>query len=473
MNAGADALGLMDAIAARLGVAGVRRDMSDLATYGTDRCRGPWPVAPLGVALPATTAEVQDVVRLCAAHGVKIVPSGGRTGLCGGAVATGGELVLSLERMRQVLWVDRTAGLLRCEAGTTVEAVQAAASEVGLMYPVDFAAKGTAQIGGSIATNAGGVKVLRYGSTRAWVSALSVVVASGECLEVGGSLVKDNTGYDLRHLFIGAEGTLGIIVAATLRLTRPPAGVVVALCAVLDDASIVNLFARAQRGLTLQAFEYLEHACLEHVLEHRARTGGPFAEPSHAYVLIEAEVSDFGEAEAVSVRLTELLAAAADAGEIVDAVVATTAAQQRELWALREDISESLHRHHPHKGDVSLPIDHIPAFLERWRKLVADAVPGATPLSFGHIGDGNLHLNVLPSPVADAAELQARWIDYDARTYALVAAEGGSISAEHGIGLLKRAHLHHRWGPAELATMRAIKQALDPTGLFNPGKILS
>jgi FAD/FMN-containing dehydrogenase len=454
---------LLDQLVGRLGEAAVLTEPADLATYGTDRCRGPWSVAPVAIALPASVEEVQHVVRTCAAQRVAIVPSGGRTGLCGGATATRGELVVSLERMRKIDPVDVTGALVRCEAGATVEAVQLAAAAVGLVYPVDFAAKGTAQIGGSIATNAGGVKVLRYGSTRAWVSALSVVVASGECLELGGDLVKDNTGYDLRQLFIGAEGTLGIVVGATLRLVRPPSGLTVMLAAVEDDAKILALFERAQRDLTLQAFEYFEHGCLEHVLAHRGRTGGPFAEASHAYVLIEAEQTD-------AASVTAWLEQAAVAGEILDATVATTATQARELWSLREDVSESLHRHHPHKSDVSLPIARVAEFAAKWRELVATALPGARALSFGHVGDGNLHLNVLPDPAAPPTA--AQWADYDARTYALVASTGGSISAEHGIGLLKRAHLHHRWGPAELATMRAIKRALDPDGIFNPGKIL-
>jgi len=454
---------LLDDLVARLGPNAVLTDAVDLATYGTDRCRGPWPTAPVGIAMPASVAQVQHVVRACAAHRVAIVPSGGRTGLCGGATATNGEIVLSLGRMRTIDPVDTTGALVRCEAGATVESVQLTAAAAGLVYPVDFAAKGTAQIGGSIATNAGGVKVLRYGSTRAWVSALSVVVASGECLELGGDLVKDNTGYDLRQLFIGSEGTLGIIVGATLRLVRPPVGLTVALCAVDDDASILALFERAQRGLTLQAFEYFEHACLEHVLAHRGRTGGPFEQASHAYVLVEAEQTD-------AAHVTEWLAEAAAAGEITDAVVATTATQAKDLWSLREDISESLHRHHPHKGDISLPIARVPEFAAKWRELVAETLPGARALSFGHVGDGNLHLNVVPDPASTPTA--AQYDDYDTRTYALVASTGGSISAEHGIGLLKRAHLHHRWGPAELATMRAIKRALDPDGLFNPGKIL-
>jgi FAD/FMN-containing dehydrogenase len=458
---------LIEQLRAIVGPEGIVTDPDELADRGADRGRGNWSIAPRVVVRPRSVAEVQAVVVACGGAGAAIVPSGGRTGLCGGAAATAGEVVLSLDRMHRILEIDRTAGLLRCEAGATVEAVQRAASDVGLMYPVDFAAKGTAQIGGSIATNAGGIRVLRYGSTRAWVSALDVIVASGERLSLGGDLVKDNTGYDLRQLFIGAEGTLGVIVGATLRLVAPPADGVVALCGVPDDASVLALFERARRGLVLQAFEYFEHACLERVLEHRSQVGGPFAAPSHAYVVLEAEVADAGDLAGVRARVTQLLEAAAGAGEIEDGTIASTAAQARDLWSLREDISESLHRHRPHKGDVSLPLGRIPEFLADWRALVAAAMPGARALSFGHIGDGNLHLNVLPAAHA-AHDLSA----YDERAYALVAAHHGSISAEHGIGLLKRDQMHHRWGEAELATMRAIKRALDPGGLFNPGKVL-
>ncbi|MBC8068073.1 MAG: FAD-binding oxidoreductase [Deltaproteobacteria bacterium] len=461
------------ALVTELGEDAVRTEADDLASYGADRCRGTWSIAPLAIALPRDVAQIQHVVRRCAAEGVAIVPSGGRTGLAGGAAASRGELVLSLERMRRILAVDASTRLLRCEPGATVEAVQLAAAEVGLVYPVDFAAKGSAQIGGSIATNAGGVRVLRYGSTRAWVSGLQVVIASGELLELGGALVKDNTGYDLRQLFIGAEGTLGVIAGATLRLTAAPAGAQVVLCALPDDAAMLALFDRVQRACTLQAFECFEHGCIEQVMHHRGRTGaGPFAQPSPIYVLFEAELTDPGPAAEQSLRerITAMLGDAAAAGEIDDATLATSQLQARELWALREDISESLHRHRPHKGDVALPVARIPEFLARWRPLVEQWLPGARALVFGHVGDGNLHLNVLPAPGIDAREPYAR---YDEATYGLVEALGGSISAEHGIGLLKVEHLHHSRSEPELAMMRAIKRALDPQGMFNPGKIFS
>jgi FAD/FMN-containing dehydrogenase len=459
-----------EALIAAIGADAVRTAPDELAVYGTDRCRGPWPIAPLAVALPRDIAAIQRVVQLCAAEHVAIVPSGGRTGLAGGASASRGELVLSLERMRRILSVDAGTRVLHCEAGATVEAVQQAAAAVGLLYPVDFAAKGSAQIGGSIATNAGGVRVLRYGTTRAWVSGLTVVVANGDVLELGGALVKDNTGYDLRQLFIGAEGTLGVIAEATLRLTHPPAGAIVALAALPSDAAMLAFFARVQRTCTLQAFECFEHGCVQEVMHHRGRTSaGPFADPSPMYVLFEAELPNAADDASMRERITEMLGEAATAGEIDDATLATSALQARELWALREDISESLHRHRPHKSDVALPVAYIPEFLARWRPLVAHALPDARPLAFGHVGDGNLHLNVLPGGGTTAEALHA----YDERTYGLVEEMGGSISAEHGIGLLKREHLHHSRTAAELAMMRAIKHAIDPHGLFNPGKILA
>lgn len=466
---------LIASLVEAVGADHVKTDADELGYYGTDRCRGDWPISPRVVVLPKTAPEVQAVVRACAAAGAKIVPSGGRTGLTGAATATGGEVVLSLERMNRILDVDPAAHTLRCEAGATVEAVQMAAEAHGLLYPVDFAAKGSAQIGGSIATNAGGVKVLRYGSTRAWVSGLDVVVASGELLHLGGSLVKDNTGYDLRQLFIGAEGTLGIIVGATMRLCTPPKGLLVALCSVPDEAHVLSLFTRARRELPLQAFECFDQGCLRHVLEHRGLTGrGPFADPSPQHVLIEIEVEGDGEEaqEQAHDRLTLCLADAQEAGEIEDAVVASTSAQAKDLWEYREGISESLHAHTPHKSDIALPISEVTAFLEQWRPAVAEALPDAEALVFGHVGDGNLHLNVLKPEGESVESFVARATAFDDQTYALVQKFGGSVSAEHGIGLLKRDHLHFSRSPGELAMMRAIKQALDPAGMFNPGKVL-
>jgi FAD/FMN-containing dehydrogenase len=445
----------------------------DLAYFGSDRCRGGWPVRPSLVVFPRSVAEVQAVVQACAAHGAAIVPSGGRTGLAGAATATAGEVVLSLEKMRQILAVDPAARTLRCEPGVTLQAVQEAAAAHGLLYPIDYASKGSAQIGGSLATNAGGVKVLRYGLTRDWVLGLKAVLASGVCLDLGGALVKNNTGYDLRQLFIGSEGTLGVIVEVTLRLARPPADALVALCAVPDDDAVLALFARLRASdLTLSAFECLDEGCVRHVLTHRGGAA-PFAEPSARLVLIEVEVPLPGAAarEHSEAALGDVLGAASEADEIDDALLAATPAQARGLWALREDISESLHRHTPHKADIALPVARVGEFLAAWRPAVAARLPEIEALCFGHIGDGNLHLNLLRPDDLELSEFLARVHAFDDETYALVQAHGGSISAEHGVGLLKREHLHYTRSPEELAIFRGIKAALDPRGLFNPGKI--
>jgi FAD/FMN-containing dehydrogenase len=467
MDRQADLTALRRDLVAAVGVERCTSAPDDLAYYGSDRCRGGWPVRPSLIVFPRSIAEVQAVVRACAAHGVAIVPSGGRTGLAGAATATAGEVVLSLEKMHAVLAVDPAARTLRCEPGVTLQAVHEAAAAHGLLYPIDYASKGSAQIGGSLATNAGGVKVLRYGLTRDWVLGLKAVVASGACLDLGGALIKNNTGYDLRQLFIGSEGTLGVIVEVTLRLCRPPADALVTLCAVPDDPAVLALFTRLRASsLTVSAFECFDDGCLRHVLAHRGGAS-PFASPSPRYVLVEVEVPIAGAAarEATESELAEVLA------DVDDAILAGTPAQARGLWALREDISESLHRHTPHKADIALPVARVGEFLQEWRPAVARRLPDIEALCFGHVGDGNLHLNLLrPADVA-LPEFLARVHAFDDETYALVQACGGSISAEHGVGLLKRDHLHYSRSAEEVAMFRGIKAALDPHGLFNPGKI--
>ena len=455
----------------------------DLAYYGSDRCRGGWPVAPGAIALPTSIEQVQAVARLCHAERVAIVPSGGRTGLTGAATATAGELVLSLERMAKVLEVDVPGRLLRCQAGATVQAIQDAAAEHGLAYPVDFAAKGSAQIGGSIATNAGGVKVIRHGLTRERVAGLEVVLADGERMSLGGALVKNNTGYDLRQLFIGSEGTLGMIVEATLSLTQPPAGHVVALCALPGEDAVLELFTRLRQSpLTLSAFECFDRGCVDRVVAHRGvDQAGPLSTLGPMQVLVEIELphtgtdEDAGEDEDESAgsfdELVLLLADAQDEGLILDASVAQTEAQARDLWAWREDISESLHPHTPHKADVSVPIRSVAEFVTRWRAAVGEALPEIPALCFGHVGDGNLHLNLLRPEQLGLEDFLARVHEFDPVMYGLVREYGGSVSAEHGIGLLKRDYLGHTRSEREIATMKAIKAIFDPQGILNPGKV--
>lgn len=450
----------------------------DLDYYGADRCKGGWPVAPGAIALPRRVEQVQAIARVCSELRVAIVPSGGRTGLTGAATAIAGELVVSLERMAAILDVDPTSRLLRCQAGATVQAVQDAAAAAGLSYPVDFAAKGSAQIGGSIATNAGGVKVIRHGLTRERVAGLSVVLADGERLSLGGALVKNNTGYDLRQLFIGSEGTLGLIVEVTLSLTQPAPGHVVVLCAVAGDDAVLELFTRLRRSsLVLSAFECFDRGCVERVVAHRhLDQAGPLDELGPVQVLVEVELPAHHDGdvndEATRDALMELLGEAQEAGELLDAVVAQTDAQAAELWAWREDISESLHAFTPHKADVAVPVREVGRFVARWREAVAAALPEIPALCFGHVGDGNLHLNLLRPLDMPLDVFLDRCHGFDPSMYALVQAFGGSVSAEHGIGLLKRDYLGYTRSAREIDAMRAIKAIFDPHGILNPGKLL-
>jgi FAD/FMN-containing dehydrogenase len=376
--------------------------------------------------------------------------------------------VLSLSRLNRILRVDQAARRLQCEAGVPLEKIQQEASRVGLLYPVDFASKGSAQIGGSIATNAGGVKVLRYGLTRSWVQGLRVVTASGALLDLGSELLKDNAGFDLRQLFIGSEGTLGVIVEATLRLCVPPRALGVALCTADDLEGVLALFSRLRAAdLVLSAFEIFDEGSARH-LGGAAASDFPFAEPAPWQVLLEIE--DASEQSARE-ALAPLLAAALEVGEVRGAVVAPTAAQASALWALREGISEALHARTPYKADVSVPLEALGAFVMRWRAAVAQVLPGVEAVCFGHLGDGNLHLNHLCPQGVSPDRFFADCRSFEPTVFGLVREVGGSIAAEHGVGLLKRAFLGYTRSPAEIAVMRRIKHALDPKGLFNPGKL--
>jgi FAD/FMN-containing dehydrogenase len=440
-------------------------DPGDLATFGRDWTKVIEP-HPSAIALPRTTDEVSRLLRLCAEHGVPVVPSGGRTGLAAGAVAANGELVVSLTRMRRMDPVDVLGATVRVQAGAVTEAVHQHAAEHGLTWPVDFASKGSSQVGGNIATNAGGVKVIRYGLTRQWVLGLEVVLASGEVLELNGALEKNNTGVDLRQLFIGSEGTLGIVTEATLKLTRPPEKLDVFLFAVPDLAGVLALFREARKApFVIMAYEFFTEACLARVRRHRSAVF-PLSAPSDYYVLLEVER---GEPEALEAWIASLFERAL----VTDGTLAQHSKQAAELWTLREGISESLSATGlPHKNDIALPVSGLEAFCAELLGFFEEKYPGWEIALFGHIGDGNLHVNVMKPDAMDRAEFLKKTKDADHAIFALVRKHKGSISAEHGIGLLKKDYLGYSRAPAELALMRAIKKALDPRGLMNPGKVL-
>jgi FAD/FMN-containing dehydrogenase len=446
----------------------ISTDPGDLATYGRDWTRVIEP-SPAAVAFPRSTDEVSRLLRLCADHRVAVVPSGGRTGLAAGAVAANGELVVSLDRMRRMDPVDLVGATVRVQAGAVTEAVHRHAAEHGLTWPVDFASKGSSQVGGNIATNAGGVKVIRYGLTRQWVLGLQVVLAGGEVLELGGALEKNNTGFDLRQLFIGSEGTLGIITEATLKLTRLPGKLDVFLFAVPDLAGVLALFREARQGpFVIMAYEFFTDRCLARVERHRG-LASPLGEASPFYVLLEVERGEGAEAGALEAWIGSLF----ERGLVADGTLAQHGKQAAELWALREGISESLTATGlPHKNDIALPIAALEGFCAELLRFFEAEYPGWEIALFGHIGDGNLHVNVMKPDDVDRAEFLRRTKAADHAIFRLVQQHAGSISAEHGIGLLKRDYLGYSRSPAEIAVMRAIKRALDPLGIMNPGKVL-
>jgi len=437
---------------------------AELEHYGRDWTRR-WTPAPLAIALPGNVDEVQAILRWASAQGVAVVPSGGRTGLSGGAVAANGELVLSLERMNKALAFDAVDRTLTVQAGMALEAVHNAALEHGLIYPVDFAARGSCSIGGNIATNAGGIRVIRYGNTREWIAGLKVVTANGELLELNKGLIKNSSGYDFRQLLIASEGTLGVIVEATLKLTDPPPASNVMLLALPSFEVLMQVFAAFRERMQLQAFEFFTDRALEHVLAHGAQA--PFAEVHPFYVVTEFAAGDEVQ-EAAAMAAFE---ACMEQGWVSDGVVSQSDAQAAQLWRLREGITEAVARYKPYKNDVSVRISAMPAFMARTQALIGQAYPHFDVVWFGHIGDGNLHINVLKPDATDDAQFLQQ-CEHVTKLLAQVLKDfDGSISAEHGIGLVKKGYLDSTRGEAEIALMKAVKRAFDPQGLLNPGKV--
>ena len=441
------------------------RDEADLREYGRDWTKVHAP-RPSLVVFPQTTDEVSRLLRLANARGVPIVPSGGRTGLAGGAVATNGEVVLSLVRMRRMDPVEVLGATVRVQAGAVTESVHRHAAPHGLTWPVDFASKGSSQIGGNIATNAGGVKVIRYGLTRQWVLGLEVVLPNGDVVDLNGALEKNNTGFDLRQLFIGSEGTLGVVTEATLKLTRLPGKLDVFLFAVTGIDAVLRLFREARQGpFTIMAYEFFSDTCLARVQKHRALRP-PFDRASPCYVLLEAE-------NVVEDRLEGWVSSLFDRGLVTDGTKAQHSSEAAALWALREGISESLSATGlPHKNDVALPIANLEPFSRELDDVFRERYPGWEICLFGHIGDGNLHINVMKPDALTNHDFFRKTKEADHDIFRLVRAHAGSISAEHGIGLLKKDYLSYSRSQTEIALLRTVKRALDPKNILNPGKIV-
>lgn len=458
----------LNELAAIVGANYVKTEAGDLETYGRDWTRLYAP-KPSAIVFPASTVEVSQVVKLCNRHGIAMVPSGGRTGLAAGAVATQGEVVISLNRMRNIDKLDPVGLSAVVEAGVTTQELQDAAREIGLFFPLDLAAKGSCQIGGNIATNAGGVKFIRFGGMREQVLGLEVVLPDGEILDMNTALRKNNTGYDLKQLFIGAEGTLGIVTRATLRLTPPPRNLQVAVMATKDFGDILKIAQACHlAGVQLTAFEFFTRVAHEIVLQHAVGAKTPFTEAAPFYVLLEVEEGPQG----VSV-LEPLLEKIFEQGLISDAVIAQSPAQFKELWGLRENITESIAAHgHARKNDISLAIDQLEPFIvDLEREILAVAPEGMKLVLFGHIGDGNLHINYVAPKTEVFSDFQARARAVEEKVFGILGRYKGSISAEHGIGLLKKKDLRFSRSEPEIVMMRHFKRLLDPKNLMNPGKI--
>jgi FAD/FMN-containing dehydrogenase len=464
---------LLHALRAIVGDANVQND-GDLSAWERD-WRRRWHGKALAVVRPSCTEEVAAVVRACVARGTSIVPQGGNTGLVGGGVpdASGKQVLLSLQRMNQVRAIDTANLTLTVEAGCVLQAVQQAATDAGLCFPLSLAAEGSCTIGGNLATNAGGTQVLRFGNARDLCLGLEVVSCEGEVWHGLSGLRKDNTGYDLRDLFIGSEGTLGVITAATLKLSPQPAATTTALaaCASVDDCVALLNLARASLGPALTGFEMMGRFALELVARHFSALPQPLPGAPWTVLLEQSAIDSEGQARE---RFEAMLARALEAGAISDAVVAESVAQSRALWHVRESIplaqsQEGLNIKH----DIALPVSAIPSFVRDTDAALQRHLPGVRLVNFGHLGDGNLHYNVQAPAGGDAAAFLAAHEEAVNRiVYDAVCARGGSISAEHGIGTLKLDELVLRKSPVALGLMRRIKVALDPLNLMNPGRVL-
>ena len=455
---------LIEKFQAIVGADNLITDPADMRPYGIDRTTL-WEPNPGLVVRPGAVEEVREIVLLANEHNLALVPSGGRTGYAGGAVAKDGEVVVTLERMNRILHFSGADQSVTCEAGVITEHLQEFAAENGLFYAVDLASAGSCRIGGNVATNAGGIHVVRYGGTREQVLGLKVVTGSGEILDLNRGLVKNNCGPDLRHLFIGSEGILGIVCEVTVRLHPQPPPQTVMVVAATEITDLLAVSRQAGKTFTLSAFEFFSQRALDAVTAHTGQQN-PFAEPAPVYGLLEFDTPDDED------RITDFFQTCVDNGWIGDGIVGQSIRQARELWQLRENISESLAPRKPLKNDLAVRLEALPAFIERMGATLDETAPELESVWFGHLGDGNIHLNVLKPENWSEEAFEAKVPQLSEAILKVVEEQGGSISAEHGIGLLKREQIGYGLSRAELALNGKLKQAFDPKGILNPGKVL-
>lgn len=444
----------------------VKDDAQSLATYGRDWTTY-YDIHAGAVVFPESTSDVQKLIQWARQNKVALVPSGGRTGLSGAACALHGEVIVSMDRMNSISEFSALEQTVKVGPGVITEELQRFAREKGLYYPVDFAARGSSQIGGNIATNAGGIKVLRYGLTRDWVLGLEVVTGAGEVLHLNNGLVKNATGYDLRHLMIGSEGTLGIVTQALIKLAAaPPALQVIAIGAPHLEA-VMQIYAAFKASTTMVAFEMFSEKALQHVLA-KTNLSRPFPSPAAFYILMEIEAPHAEVLEQIGTTFETCL----EKAWAVDGSLAQSEAQAKDFWRLREDISESLSSYSPYKNDVSVAVGKVPDFVRDLDGILARAYPDWEVVWFGHIGDGNLHINILRPAGMSKEEFVTKCRKVDELVFACVARHQGSISAEHGVGLSKKSFLHYTRSPEEIQLFQQIKNIFDPDGILNPGKLL-
>ncbi len=442
-------------------------DADSLAAYGKDWTKHFAP-APSAIVFPKTVEQVQAIVRWANERKVALVPSGGRTGLSAAAVAANGEVVVSFDYMNQILSFDEMDRTVVCQPGVITAQLQQFAEDKGLYYPVDFASAGSSQIGGNIGTNAGGIKVIRYGMTRNWVAGLKVVTGKGDLLELNKDLIKNATGYDLRQLFIGAEGTLGFVVEATMRLERQPTNLTAMVLGTPDFDSIMPVLHAFQDKLDLTAFEFFSDKCLDKILG-RGDIPAPFETRAPFYALLEFEATTEARAEQALATFEHCV----NEGWVLDGVMSQSEQQLQNLWKLREYISETISHWTPYKNDISVTVSKVPAFLADIDAIVTGNYPDFEVLWYGHIGDGNLHLNILKPESLSKDEFFDKCASVNKWVFETVEKYNGSISAEHGVGMTKRDYLEYSRSPAEIAYMKAIKAAFDPNSIMNPGKIFA
>lgn len=441
-------------------------DTESLKYYGKDWTTY-FDIKASAVLFPKSTQDVVEIVTWARKNKIALVPSGGRTGLSGAACALNGDIIVSFEKMNQVLDFNETDHTVTIEPGVITEELQNFAKSKNLYYPVDFAARGSSQMGGNIATNAGGIKVVRYGLTRDWVTSLEVVTGAGEVLTLNKSLVKNATGLDLRHLFIGSEGILGFITKAEIKLAPPPPEVRVLVLALDQMDSVMKVYSELKKNLTLQAFEFFSELALSKVVSSTG-LARPFETKADFYVVCEVECPNTTTEE----KIMQQFESGMESGWIIDGVISQSEVQQKTFWRYREDISESLSTSSPYKNDISVKISNVPAFMNELDLVLKKSYPTWEVVWFGHIGDGNLHINIL-RPEGMTKEIfvqECRKVDI--LIFEIIRQFQGSISAEHGVGLTKKSFLNYSRSQSEIEIMKGIKKVFDPDHIMNPGKVV-